>query len=43
MNIKFGNLAFLCLAWAFFVGLVGVGMTVPTFLMVIATVLYLVM
>jgi hypothetical protein len=37
------NVAFLFLAWAFFLGLVGFSLTaVPTWFMIVATVLYLV-
>lgn len=41
-NIPVGKVAYLLLVWAFFMGLVGLGMTVPTLLLVIGTILYLV-
>jgi hypothetical protein len=40
-NISLSKVGWLLIAWAFFVGLVGVGATIATALMVIGTILYL--
>ena len=42
MTFNKGNLAFVLLAWAFFVGLIGFGAIIPLVLMIVATILYLI-
>jgi hypothetical protein len=42
MNISVGKIATLLFLWAFFIGLVGLAATIPTFLLVVGTILYLI-
>jgi hypothetical protein len=41
MNINVGKVAVLFIVWAFFIGMVGLGVTVPTLLLIIGSILYL--
>jgi len=41
-NLPIGKIAWLLIAWAFFTALASVGVNVPTVLMVLGTILYLI-
>lgn len=41
MNINVGKIGILLIVWAFFIGLVGLGLTVPMLLLVVGSVIYL--
>lgn len=41
MTLDRNKLGYLFLVWAFFVGLVGIGLTIPMLLLIIGTILYL--
>lgn len=41
MTIDRNKIATLLIVWAFFIGLIGLGLTVPTVLLIIGTILFL--